>query len=276
MLSGRAFSYVELLVAISIGAAVITAAAIAFATITANRPSSLQQELVQVGSINLMSFYAITAEEVSVSRAPSYNSVAFASSLRDQLLADAASAVGIFCLPRNGPVATRPSTLGIPQTTDARSITNGASFRQLLPDLANYSASTSNAIRGNRSSLFILGPSLNPTNLVVRSIYETDLIVTTNPAGIYASVRRYVGNVNTAYYHVFYPDSANFFSPLAYLHRRDLANNVTRPFYLVWWPDPATRTLPSTHNLTDDTRQGYTNLAQATSLFFVLPMYPAL
>lgn len=276
MLSGRAFSYVELLVAISIGAAVITAAAIAFATITANRPTSLQQELVQVGSTNLMSFYAITAEEISVSRAPSYNSVAFASSLRDQLLADTASAVGIFCLPRNGPVANRPSTLGIPQTTDARSITNGPSFRQLLPDLANYSASTSNAIRGNRSSLFILGPSPNPTNLVVRSIYETDLIVTTNPAGIYASVRRYVGNVNTAYYHVFYPDSTNFFSPLAYLHRRNLANNVTRPFYLVWWPDPATRTLPSTHNLTDDTRLGYTNLAQATSLFFVLPMYPAL
>lgn len=276
----RGFSYVEMLVALSILAMVATIAVIAYSSILSHRPASIQSEEVIIAGNALLSFYALNTDRISVARAPSYSAAAQAESMREQLYEDVNSAVAVFCLGRNGVNQDRMTNIAVPSSFDGRTITNPMTFRALLPNLPNYTATTSNAVRARNSTLFIIQPSASISQLAVRAIYETDMIATITPPGVYATVRRYVGSTLTSYYHVFYPSiggaiATNTFSPLAMFYPRDLSVGRPKPFTLVWWPDPASPRLPAISS-GSDSRDGFTNMAGQSSLFFVIPTFPAL
>lgn len=274
-----AFTFVEILVALSIGAAVLTAGIMAYGSIVVNGPQRTRTDAVNIGSTAFNSFYGIATNYVEVGQSPSYSASAMAESMRAKFYSDVSHSIAVFCLARNdlsGDAA---------RMTDLATATNfGATA---LADPEGVFLATMNAAQNifstnfttNRSSTYILSPG-SATNVNVRAIYETDLITTTDPPGVYASVRRYVGTTLTDYYHVLYPPAragaSNSFLPLAEFHPKASltssgTNTVSPPLYFIWWPDPAAIRIedPPTAN----THQDYPG---KTSFFFVVPAFPPL
>jgi len=289
-----AFTFVELVVAMCIGAAVIMVAVLAYGAISRNGPSRRQSN---VSLTNAAAFYGTASNLIAVSEAPSYAAAAMAESMRERLLSDIASASAVCCLGRNkpNPSGLRVTNITLPTNFDVSGMVTPENFRtNLIEPLQNayvaYSGATTNS---TNLSIYILGYSGTTNNVLVKAIYETDLVsLTNNPPGVYASVRRYVGPVMTDYYHVFYPGQANNFSPLAaYFDQASLGSSGTasidryrqaagRPFYFVWWPDPARKNLASSYgpeSLTNSNpRWDYSGMDGATSFFFVIPAFPPL
>ena len=292
--AGAGFTFVELIVAMCIGASVIVVAVLAYGAISRNGPSRRQSNVTLT---NAVAFYGTTNSLIAVSEAPSFAAAAMAESMRERLLSDIASASAVCCLGRNKPNPTglRVTNLTLSTNFDERGMVTPENFRtNLIEPLQNvyvaYSGATTNS---TNLSIYILGYSGNSTNVNVKAIYETDLVsLTNNPPGVYASVRRYVGPMLTDYYHVFYPGQANNFSPLAaYFDQTSLGSSGTpsidryrqaagRPFYFVWWPDPARKNLASSYgpeSLTNSNpRWDYSGMDGASSFFFVIPAFPPL
>ena len=288
------FTFVELVVAMVIGAGVIMVAVLAYGAITRNGPSRRQ---ANVTLTNAAAYYGTTNSLIAVSEAPSFASAAMAESMRERLLGDIATASAVCCLGRNkaNPSGLRVTNLALPTNFDVRGMVTPENFRtNLIEPLQNaYVAYTGATTNSTNLSMYILGYSGTSTNVIVKAIYETDLVsLTSNPPGVYASVRRYVGSTMTDYYHVFYPGQANSFGPLAaYFDQASLGasgnTNIDRyrqaagrPFYFVWWPDPARINLassssPESLNNTNP-RWDYSGMAGATSFFFVIPAFPPL
>ena len=287
------FTFVELVVAMVIGAGVILVAVLAYGAIARNGPSRHQSNVTLTNAVAL---YGTTNSLIAVSEAPSFAAAAMADSMRERLLSDISSASAVCCLARNKPNATglRVTNLALPTNFDVRGMVTPDNFRtNLIEPLQNVYSSYSGATTNANLSLYILGYSGNATNVIVKAIYETDLVsLTNNPPDVYASVRRYVGPIMTDYYHVFYPGQTNNFSPLAvYFDQASLGSSGTasidryrlaagRPFYFVWWPDPARKNLASSYlpeTLTNSSpRFVYSGMAGATSFFFVIPVFPPL
>jgi len=291
---GRAaFTFVELVVAMCIGAAVIMVAVLTYGTIARNGPSRRQSNVTVTNAVAL---YGATNNLIAVSEAPSFAAAAMAESMRERLLNDISSASAVCCLPRNkpNPSGLRVTNLALPTNFDVQGMVTPDNFRtNLIEPLQNAYVSYTGATTNANLSIYILGYSGNATNVIVKAIYETDLVnLTSNPTGVYASVRRYVGPVMTDYYHVFYPDQANDFSPLAvFFDQASLGSSGTaaidryrqaagRPFYFVWWPDPARKNLASRYAPESVTNSNppfvYSGMAGATSFFFVIPAFPPL
>jgi len=289
-----AFTFVELVVAMVIGAAVIMVAVLAYGAIARNGPSRRQSN---VAITNAVAFYGTTNVLIAVSESPSFAAAAMAESMRERLLSDIASASAVCCLGRNkpNPSGLRVTNFALPTNFDERGMVTPENFRtNLIEPLQNVYTSFNGATTNSTNlSIYILGYSGNATNVLVKAIYETDLVSLTNdPPGVYASVRRYVGPMLTDYYHVFYPGQANNFSPLAvFFSKASLGSSGTpaidryrqaadRPFYFVWWPDPARKNLASGYapeSLTNtNPRWDYSGMAGATSFFFVIPAFPPL
>jgi hypothetical protein len=131
--------------------------------------------------------------------------------------------------------------------------------------------------------------------VLVRSVWDIDLIKTTSPAGVYASVKRYQGTTLTHYYDTFYEGEDQVpgdFGPLFALFERKVRKAKSepgkpdafkaaenRPFYLMWWPDPSMRRLagnPGPALTAADPRNYYMKHEQQTSLMFVVPLFPQL
>jgi hypothetical protein len=279
-----------MVVALAIGAVVVMVAVIAYGAILRNGLPGVRNEDVHVTPGVLLNFYGLNSSLISVSRAPNFTAAAAAEDLRNRFHEDVSSAVAVFCLGRNGLNTVHPTNLYISDTNDVRTWTGPANFKALLTNNSDdFTTNTNYAIKGSNLSIYILGPSTNlgralntTTNLVVRAIYDADLVTNTTPPGVYASVRRYVGSTNTAFYHVFYASDTttvtNTFWPLAYYYPKGTVNGVTntRPFYLVWWPDPASAWLPPTAPTNSDTRSSYTNMGGQSSFSFVVPVFPEL
>jgi len=270
------FTYVELVVALSISAIVLTAAVMAYGTITRMSVVSIRNEVIRLPSAaQLNNFYSLTNSDLSVPRAPNYGTLAQAEALKERLYQDVSSAAAVFLLGRDGLNTVRSQSNAV--SGDVRTNMTPAGFRALLPNAADFSATATNVIQTTNSSLYILNASTSTNQLSIRCIYETDFVSITSPPGIYASVRRYDGSALTDYYHVFYPQTNNTFRPLGYVFNRASANvTVQSPFSLVWWPDPSVSRLPNTLGTGSSARTGYTNMASHTSFFFVLPMFPPL
>jgi len=294
------FTFVELVVALGIGAMVIAVSIMAYGTIN-SQGTSRRQVNVNIGINNAFAFYGWTDPQTAVSEAPSFAATAMANSLREQFLSDISSASAVVCLARNLPNinALRPTNLAIPTNIDVRTLVSPDNFRTNLIDpsgavYTNFNRST-NTVNGAtvamNSTVYMLYSAANSTNITVDAIYEADWVAVTNaPVGVYASVRRYVGTQMTGYYHVFFPDetrnptnrpAAAFFT---------MANTATgdsryrkaenRPFYFVWWPDPSRRDLNSTYptettNATN-ARSDFMLNSGGTSYFFAVPAFPAL
>ena len=306
--SQRAFTFVELLVALCIGAMIIAVAAMAYGTI-GSYGISRRQVNVQIGLANMVNFYpGSSGAIVAVSEAPSMAATAMANIMRERLYSDISYASAVCCLARNKGNFLRPTTITIPTNIDPRTLVSPDQFRALIYTnsavYTNFNSST-NLINGATSTtgltIYILSYTNNPTNNInvrdVRAIYESDWVTVTNaPAGTYASVRRYDGENLTDYYHVFYPGKTNNATnhPVAAFFTKSNTTNgdanyrkaENRPFYFVWWPDPSWVPYPATNELASKyptnattpsgARSNYWKQEGTTSYFFVIPAFPSL
>jgi len=288
--------------AIAISGGVIATAVLAYQATTQanNRVGSYVPVALPAGvSTN---FYGTGTPTVNAYVAPHYGRLAQAEIMRDYLYDDIAHASAVYCLARNGPASSeaRLSSIPISQGYDARQLNSPDAFRLFLigavPDLASVFQSYSNVASSQNLSIYILMPSTYlensgdrqaPEELSVRAIYELDLVPATDGSGTYASVRRYQGASCTDYYDVFYPASSapESFSPVAVWFSRGAGSNAlykkasASPFYFVWWPDPGSPTLEAAQGPLlpeSDPRSAYASMVGRTSLFMVLPMFPAL
>lgn len=295
----RAFSMVELLVALSIGAGLITTGVLIFQNFTASAKSSGTYLRVTLGSATLQNFYGLSQTALDVWVAPNYGRRIEADQLRTQFLADVSSASAVFCLGRGSGSLNnqRPVTIPVQTGFDGRALDLPDAFRQQLEVSFPSAAGIFTAYRGAsltpNASIFILQPSDGADELSVLAIYEIDVITTSTPAGTYASVRRYVGDTLTGFYDVFYQSASSLpFTPLVVCFERAARLSVVegsavdrlkqaaeRPFYFVWWPDPGMPKLMSQSAASfgsADPRAAYANMNGQSGLFLVVPMFPAL
>jgi len=294
----EAFTLVEILVAAAIGAALITAAVIGFGTIS--------QSPLRQGSVNVslpagvvQNLYGTNSAFITLGANPNYFQSAQARRLKDRLVSDAAAASAVFCLGRNLPAgpALRPAELVISNKIDFRTHATPDAFRSFLADYNGFAAvfpeSQNDVLLGatnatTNATIFVVA-GLESTRVQTNalrfvSVYEIDFVRTVQPAGgTVASVRRFSGtntDIPTDYYHVYYPGETNGvggFRPLAAFFGRAAATN--NPFTFVWWPDPLVSKLGAGADppvSEDSPRDNYSNMADRTSLFFVLPTFPSL
>jgi hypothetical protein len=300
----EAFTLVELLIAAAIGAALIAAAVMGFGVIS-QLPMRQGTTNVRLPDGTIANFYGTNSSFLTLGANPNYFQSAQARRMKDRLLSDVAASSAVFCLGRNtsGNPTLRPHQLTIGQT-DFRNVATPAGFRNFLVgidgDLESVFPEEQNgALSGlTNATIYAIGTLssiLNySNNLAIIATYEVDFVPTLDPpGGTFASVRRYSGTNNTVptdYYHVYYPsedNGNNGFRPLgAFFGREDAAEDddpfavaVNQPFTFVWWPDPLVPRLggniiPS--GSPESARDNYSNMADRTSLFFVLPAFPSL
>jgi hypothetical protein len=302
-----AFTLVEVVLAAAVGALLITAAVIGFATVS---QSPLRQGTVNVvlPSGVIANLYGTNLPSLTMGVNPNYFQSAQARRMKDRLLADVSSSSAVFCLGRNvsGAPALRPADVAVPSNTDFRTNSTPSAFRGFLasvdPDFADaFPEQQDGALLATaNASIYCLGTLASVSDysnrLTILATYEVDFVPSSSPAGgTVASVRRYSGtnsSVPTDYYHVFYPgelNGADGFRPLAAFFGRQAAADdetddvfakaVNQPFTFIWWPDPLISRLgglaaPAVS--TESARANYTNMAGRTSLFFVLPAFPSL
>lgn len=291
-------TFVELLVTLVIGAGLIAAAAIGFATVS-GAPTRGGRIDVNIGSTNHTALYGAATNYITVGQNPNYFQGGQARRMKERLMSEVAAGSAVFVLGRNTVGGGRPSTIPVASGVDFRTNTTPSAFRNFLveaiPSLSSvYPATQSGALTNNNISIFILrglnSISTGANTLNVVSVYEVDIVPAVSPAGTFASVRRYGTNasVPTDYYHIFYSGDSNEtnpFRPLAAFFGRSGATNTpavlnvapNSPFSFVWWPDPLVTYLsgrPVTTATSGTARAEYANMATRTSFFFVLPTFP--
>lgn len=296
----RGFSIVELLLALAIGAAVIIVGVMIFQGAGAGSRPSGTYVTVSLSAAVMENFYGINAPDVDVWVAPNYGCRAKADILRDRFWEDISKASAVFCLGREAGVlnSTHPSTISLPAGFRGQTVDLPSAFQSQLEASIPTAAGTFTGYRGactaQNLSIYILQPSASLDELSVMAVYDVDFISVTSPAGTYVSGRRYVGDVLTDYYDVFYPagDAAIAFSPVVVSFERSVRLSkpegdsidrlkvaAARPFYFVWWPDPAEPALEAISGSAfsaNDPRAAYADMGGRTSFFFVVPMFPAL
>jgi hypothetical protein len=291
------FTFAELLIVVSIAAAVLIAGVIALQALGQFNLQRSSYEPITLTTSVMTNFYGAGASNVSTWSAPMYGHLARVETLRDQYYEDLQKSVAVYCLPRTNRSNLRTSTLPINSayavgTFDFRRLSTPELFRQFLTNSVTstastftvnaYTAESGSARACNLSVLMLSKPSRANLNLYCQ--YEIDFVRPTSPSGVYASVRRYEGSTVTHYYDVFYPDVTgsaaqnwDYFYVAACFNRAGAPTNGSaanvadgQPFYFVWFPDPATRRLPAASI-------GYMNaMRDQTSLLFVTPMFPSL
>ena len=308
------FSSVELLLAMAIGAAIIGAAAIAYGSIARSLPPVGSATMVTLDTNKVGNFYGLSQSVIQASVAPSYGSLARAEDMREQFLADTLAGTAVYCLSRTDINNFRPYSIVYNPATDIVLDTN-VNFRQHLINKGLVSASAFTNKRNydsvaTNASIFVMRYSPSTNYLVVRAIYEIDILKPSSPStGYYASVRRYdFPTSSTAmlsqFYDVYYPppptppsglkvDTENF-APIwisfERLNRKDKPETVDidrfkaareRPFYFIWWPDPGAKSLGMQFSSNSayaptDPRKAYNHMAGRTSFMFTVPMFPSL
>lgn len=289
------FSLVELLVALAIGAAVITVGVMIFGNLGAGTRATSTFENVTIGTSAMQNFFGINATSVDAPVAPNYGQRAQADRLRDLFWEDVEKSSAVYCLGRSGLNATHPLTITLPAGWQGRTAADLPSgFRAVIDPSGATFADYRGASSATNASIFLLRPSVGVGELLVQAVYDIDLVPTTSPLGTYVSVRRYRSTTMTDYYGVFYPAGVGTvaFSPLVVLFERAARSTVSEgaavdrvkvaagaPFYFVWWPDPAAADLElatvGSYGSTDP-RASYPSMGGRTSLFFAVPMFPAL
>lgn len=287
-----------MLLAAALGAVVITAAVIGFASVSGVSTRGGRVDVALPGSTHV-NLYGSAATYVTMWPNPSYTEAAKARSLRDKLMEDVSAATAVFCLGRSGEGGVRPAQISVTSSSwsDLRSCATPADFRQFLIDngvsgASGFAENQSGPLGTANASLFVLGglasQGAGSNTLRMVATYEVDFVTTTSPAGIYATVRRYgpgSSTVPTDYYHAFYPGEDNGtggFRPLAVFFGRQEAGGTYNvapnyPFTFIWWPDPLVSklggsTVPAAGG--SPLRSAYANMAGRTSLFTVLPAFP--
>lgn len=307
------FTAAEMLVATMIGAVVIGAAAMAYATFV-----RAQQRFSDVATVRLptnakSNFYpGQTGTDISTYMAPNYGSLARAEALREKFITDTAQSVAVYCLYRANNVfnTVRPASIASPPP--GTRMDTPEAFRTYLSTAISGSGSIFTSYRNTgvtpNYSVFFLGFSQTASTIPVLAVYDVDFVEAKNPSatstilGTYASVRRYVNGGLTAYYDVIYRvsgETESFVPPVVAFERRSLkaiaegSTTIDRfklaaeqPFYFIFWPDPAVDSLALPGNVntggvlngsygTTDPRRAYNHMAGRTSFMFTTPMFPS-
>lgn len=313
----------ELLLVLALSAVVIGGAVVSYGTIVRSQPNVSSIVTVPLGTTRMQNFYGLASSTVNAAMAPQYGALSQAEELREQFVTDTLSATAVFCLPRDGMNTWRPAVIAYNPAEDdeldtpqkfrthiiARASVPAALYRDYRNPLNDNTAVPQNV------SIFVLGYSKYAGYLKVNVIYDIDIIRftgSTEPNGIYASVKRYADAANSTTpatlsymggYDVFFPPSVpnptstaqwatDGFTPLfitferaARLALRETPATIERfkraaerPFYFIWWPDPAARHLGPAANTfaSSDPRQAYNQMAGRTAFMFTVPMFPAL
>ena len=291
------FTLAEILIAAAIGAGLIAAAVVGFATLS-QAPGRGGRVDVYLPATTLQNFYGpgFADTYVTLALAPNYMQGVEARRIKDLFVSDVSSATAVFCLGRNQQVATnnRSDRLAFSNQFDFRTNATPQAFRNFLTLCTNdlnaaeiFPAAQPTVLTNMTNlSVFVLGGlstvRASGTNaLNVLATYEIDFVSAAVPSGTYATVRRYSGTnaAPTDFYHAFYPDQLNAaggFRPLAAFFPRMTNGAANHPFYLVWWPDPLVSDLTNASVPGTGVPGGYTNMAGRTSLFFVVPAFPGL
>jgi len=317
------FTSVELLLVLALSAVVIGGAVVSYGTIVRSQPSVSSVVTVPLGIARMQNFYGLSSDTVNVAMAPQYGALSLAEELREQFVTDTLSATAVFCLPRDSMNTWRPSVIAYNPAVDEE-LDTPQKFRTHIVARASVPATLYRDYRNplndtatvpQNASIFVLGYSKYPGYLKVNAIYDIDVLRftgTTEPNGIYASVKRYADSATTTTpstlnymggYDVFFAPSVpnptsssqwatDGFTPLFITFERAsrLALRETpatierfkraseRPFYFIWWPDPAARHLGAVANTlaSSDPRQAYNQMAGRTAFMFTVPMFPAL
>lgn len=301
--SAAGFTFVEMLVAMSLSAMFIGTAAMVLSAITQNSKNFSTIHSIELGTATCENFYGLSKSAVSTSAAPNLGRIGFVHEMRDQFYEDASNSEGIYCLARSGLNTIRPEWLDWPYASSAASkpaLDSPEAFRNYLAVVEPTSASIYTPCRNvppassPNTTIFLTGPTDQADYLKVVAVYEIDFITSTSPVGTYASVRRYKNGTLTHYYDIFYADSGEkpvIPSFVAFESRARLAKTegdaIDRyklgrngPFYLIWFPDPSINPLntPSVAVPTDpkDPRQAYGHLAGKTGFMLTAPLFPTL
>lgn len=317
------FTSIELLLVVALSAVILGGAVVSYGTLVRSQPSTSSVVTVPLGLARMQNFYGLLTTTLNAAMAPQYGSLSLAEELREQFLTDTLSATAVYCLPRDDMNTWKPSTiaynsavdgeLDTPQKFRSHIITRASVPSTLYRDYRNP-LNDGTAVPQNLS-IFVLGYSKFSGYLKVNAIYDIDIIRftgTTEPNGIFASVKRYADAAASTTpstlsymggYDVFFPPSVpnptsasqwatDGFTPLFITFERAtrLALRETpatidrfkraseRPFYFIWWPDPAARHLGSVANTlaSTDPRQAYNQMGGRTAFMFTVPMFPAL
>lgn len=302
----QAWTFVEMLVAISLSAIFLGAATLVLSSINANSKRLVRVINANIGSSANINFYGTNTGNVRVHAAPNYGKAATAQLFRDRILEDAEASSAVFCLPRVLRNTVRPEFLRyepgeVGSTSRKVRLDTPEAFRQFLATIDPISAGIHDtAIRNvpptNRpnTTIYLLGPETDPGFIRVNAVYEIDLVPVTNVPGTYVSVRRYKNGSLTHYYDVFYDSGAGdpFYPAFVCFEReaRKVVNEGTaidrfkiakgNPFSFVWLPDPAINPydVPAV-TVTDPAsspRQAYQKMTGKTTFMVAIPMFPNL
>jgi type II secretory pathway pseudopilin PulG len=303
--NARGWTFVEMLVAVSLSAVFMGAASLVFGAITANSKRLTTVMDLNIGAANKANFYSQSGDTVRVYQAPNCGKAAFVQDFRDLILEDATYSSSIFCLPRSALNTVRPEFLTydagvIDTTTNRPRLDTPEAFRQFLATAEPTSAGIyDSAIRNvpatakPNTSIYFLAPETDPGFIRVQAVYEIDFVTPTNITGTYASVRRYKNGALTHYYDIYYAaGSGDAFQPgfVAFERKGRLAVNegtaIDRfkisngsPFYLIWLPDPAINPyqLPSwtAADPASSPRAAYEKMTGKTSFLIAIPLFPS-
>ena len=301
--SKRGFTFVEMLVAISLSAIFLGTGALAMYAVSQNAKHFSTVVTVTIGESLKSNFYGISGDTIRTPACPNLGRIPLAQEMRDRFLEDVAMSEGIYCLARSEANPIWPDTLAWPYpagSPDRPTLDTNEAFRKFL---ASAEPSTAGVFLPARNlppksapntSIFLLGPSNLADALSIQAIYEIDYVPSTLPEGTYASVRRYKSNSLTHYYDVFYQSGTEgnllpSFVAFESENRKFLAEGdaVDRfklaprgPFFLIWWPDPTVNpfTTPSLSLSAGPTEPlaAYGHLAGKTAFAMAVPMFPTL
>ena len=273
----QGFTAAEMLVATSIVAMVVGAAALAYHTMARGQRQNTESVYVQLptGTVGNF-FYDFTTENVTTYVAPNYGSVSRAESMREKFISDCASAVGVYCLYRPAGTYNYIRQATLPSPAAGTQMDTPEAFRQYL--IANVSNAASsfptsyrNYLNSPNYSVFILGYSAAASTIPIIAVYDIDFVQAKDAPngsrvlGTYAAVRRYVNLSLTDYYDCLYltGDATDSFTPpvVAFERTNRLVVAETtattaqpippdrfkvaaeQPFYFIWWPDPSRNSL---------------------------------
>lgn len=304
--SSSGWTFVEMLVAISLSAIFLGAASLVYQSITINSKRLTTIVDVDIGEEINLNFYGVTGDVIRAYSAPNYGKAALVQEFRDMILEDCDHSNAVFCLPRQKLNTLRPEffryAAGDPGSTVPRPILDSTeSFRTFLAGVEPTSSLIYDApIRTNpptgytNTTIYMLSPETNAGYIRVEAIWEFDFLKPDNLAGIYASVRRYKNNTLTAFYDVYFSEGPGspFFPQFVTFERasRQAVNEGVatdrfkkargNPFHMIWMPDPANNFLkaPAPLSLEPSTspRKVYGPMAGKTSFTVAIPMFPNL
>ena len=299
----RGFTFVEMLVAISLSAIFLGTAALSMYAVSQNAKHFSTMTTVPIGEPQKSNFYGISGDTIRTPACPNLGRIPLAHEMRDRFLGDVAMSEGVYCLARSEVNPVRPESLAWPYpagSPDRPTLDTNEAFREFLATVEPSTAGIFVAARNlppadaPNTSIFLIGASNLADTLSVQAVYEIDYVPSATPAGTYASVRRYKSNTLTHYYDVFYqegPEAALLPTFVAFESETrnflDEGDAIDRfkvaprgPFYLLWWPDPTMNpfTTPSVSGSSDPTEplSAYGHLAGKTAFTLAVPVFPTL